>query len=457
MKQKKELILPIATFLVVGIILSGLYIIVSKQAATQNRERYRYIAASQSNMIRDCIDTVLARAYTLGALVFDNDGSTAFFDRQAERIYQETKNDTGISLKNIAIAPDGVVEKVYPASGNEALTGFNFMDASKPGNAEAIAAYQRGSLVITNPFDLVQGGTGLAGRLPVFLPADGEKEAFWGLVTVTMDFHELIDTINLRNLSNMGINYELWYKNDNGERTSMAASERMPIDPVSYEFSIDNLTWYLDVSPADGWIDYEETAVVFCVIFAVALLIALLLLNRGQIKKANEKLQRLAHLDSLTSCYSRHYVNTILLNQRNGSWNDPDSRYSLAIIDIDNFKNINDSYGHDTGDRAIIAIAQVLEDNSKHANGDCVIRHGGDEFVLLFNDVTNERFISKLASIVSDVRKIRFPDLPDMRLSVSIGGEYYSDPETSLYYNMIRRADEKLYQAKKNGKDQYVL
>ena len=176
MKQKKELILPIATFLVVGIILSGLYIIVSKQAATQNRERYRYIAASQSNMIRDCIDTVLARAYTLSALVFDNDGSTAFFDRQAERIYQETKNDTGISLKNIAIAPDGVVEKVYPASGNEALTGFNFMDASKPGNAEAIAAYQRGSLVITNPFDLVQGGTGLAGRLPVFSPQTGKRK-----------------------------------------------------------------------------------------------------------------------------------------------------------------------------------------------------------------------------------------------------------------------------------------
>lgn len=71
--------------------------------------------------------------------------------------------------------------------------------------------------------------------------------------------------------------------------------------------------------------------------------------------------------------------------------------------------------------------------------------------------MTNERFISKLASIVADVRKIRFPDMPDMRLSVSIGGEYYSDPETSLYYNMIRRADEKLYQAKKNGKDQYVL
>lgn len=95
MKQKKELILPIATFLVVGIILSGLYIIVSKQAATQNRERYRYIAASQSNMIRDCIDTVLARAYTLGALVFDNDGSTAFSTDRPNAFIRKPKTIQG--------------------------------------------------------------------------------------------------------------------------------------------------------------------------------------------------------------------------------------------------------------------------------------------------------------------------------------------------------------------------
>lgn len=140
----------------------------------------------------------------------------------------------------------------------------------------------------------------------------------------------------------------------------MAASERMPIDPVSYEFSIDNLTWYLDVSPADGWIDYEETAVAFCVIFAVALFIALLLHNRGQIKKVNEKLQRLAHLDSLTSCYSRHYVNTILPNQRNGSWNDPDSRYSLAIIDIDNFKTSTTATGTIPGTKPLSPLPRYL-------------------------------------------------------------------------------------------------
>lgn len=456
MKKKQGTILSIATFLIVSIILSGLYMLVLKKSVAESRERYRYIAVNQSNIIRDSIDAVLARSFTLSTLVHDNDGGTAFFDRQAERIYQETKKDTGITLKNIAVAPGGIVEKAYPVAGNEALIGFDFMDETKPGNQEAIAAYQRGELVITNPFHLVQGGVGLAGRLPVFLDNDGKTD-FWGLVTVTMDFDEMLGTIDLINLTNMGIDYELWYKNTDGERVTLSTSDQKPQNPVSYEIALRNLNWYFDVSPSNGWVDDSEAVIVFCIIFSLALLIALLLVNRGQIKRANEELRRLAHLDSLTSCYSRHYVNTVLLDQRDGSWNDPDARYSLVIIDIDNFKSINDTYGHDVGDRALIAISRVLEDNSKHSNGDCVIRHGGDEFIILFNDVTRARFIKKLDSILNDVRKIHFPDIKDIHFTVSMGGDYYISPEESTYYKMVHRADEKLYQAKESGRDQYAL
>lgn len=456
LKHKEETVVSIATFLIISIIFSGLYIITEKQSIAQNRERYRYIAASQSNRIRACADTVLARVYTLSALVNDNNGDTDFFERQAERIYKETEADTGVTLKNIALAPNGIVEKVFPETGNEALVGFDFMDESKAGNAEAIAAYQRGELIATNPFELVQGGNGMAGRLPVFLTDNGSTK-FWGLVTVTMDFDELLKSIDMKVLSNMGNDYELWYKDEQGKRVVMDASENAPQKSVSYEFAINNLVWHLDVAPSEGWLDYAESCIAFLFIAAFALLITLLVLNRIQIKKANEKLLRLAHLDSLTSCYSRHYVNTILLSRNDGEWNDPSVKYSLAIVDIDNFKSINDTYGHDTGDRAIMAIAQVLLDNSKGANGDCVIRHGGDEFIILFNDVTRERFVDKLESIVKDVRNIHFADIPSMHLSVSIGGEYYSGKEESRYYTMVRKADEKLYTAKENGRNQYIL
>lgn len=453
MKNRREIILPTTIFFIINMLLSGCYMFIANQTITQNRERYRYIAANQSNVIRDCIDTVLARVYTLSSFVNDNDGDMAFFDRQAARIYDETAKDTGISLKNIAVAPNGIVEKVYPLQGNKMLVGFNFMDNSKKGNTEAITAYQKGELVITNPFELVQGGNGMAGRLPVFLNSGD----FWGIVTVTLDFEELLSAIDLGNLSNMGVNYTLWYKGEDGNRVVIDASSQLPDVPVSYEFSIANLNWYLDVSPATGWTDHTEMASVFTVIIAIALLVALLIRNRERLTAANEKLRRLAHLDSLTSCYSRHYVNTILLNPRNGLWADKTAKYSLAIIDIDHFKQINDTYGHDVGDQAIIAIGRVLQENIKHANGDCVIRHGGDEFIVLFNDVSKERFITKLETIVKKTREIRFAENPDMRLTVSVGGEFYEDTEVALYYDMIRKADEKLYSAKEHGRDQYVV
>ena len=166
---------------------------------------------------------------------------------------------------------------------------------------------------------------------------------------------------------------------------------------------------------------------------------------------------RLAHLDALTSCFSRQYVNSVLVNQISGNWNNPRAKYSIAIIDIDWFKSINDTFGHAIGDRALIAVATVLLNNCKYEDGDCVIRHGGDEFVLLMNDVTPERFTRMLKNIVEQVRDIRFDDYPDLHLSISVGGAIYESSEISLYYNALKNADEKLYLAKSLGRNQFAL
>lgn len=456
MRMKRNWVLPIIVFFLVGTMLSGLYLSMTQEAVAQNRKRYEYIAKNESNIIRDYFDVIMARAYTLGALITGSNGDVDIFDQAAEQIYLETLNHTGIPLKNIAVAPNGVVEKVYPMDGNEELIGFDFMDESKAGNEEAIAAYRQDKLLVTDPFKLVQGGVGMAGRLPVFLAQNNTSE-FWGLVTVTLDFDAFLKHFELDSLSKAGVSYELWYENDAGQHVTLAASPNATVDPVHHSFSLLNLKWHIDVSPSNGWTGFLEIAVALSIILGVSLLIALLLLDQAHIKQTNKKLERLVHLDSLTSCYSRHYVNTVLVNQRNGRWNDPNFKYSLVIIDIDHFKNINDTYGHEVGDRAIVAIAQLLEDNSKSENGDCVIRHGGDEFIVLFNNVSRERFEKKLRAIARGAEAIHFTDYPDLHLTVSMGGDYYISPEQSLYYDMVRRADKNLYFSKESGRNQFVL
>lgn len=206
--RKRDFLLPSAVFILLSLVLSILFLLLENKNVVEEKERYVYIATNQANNMKDSVDKAIARVYTFSALIRNNDGDTLFFDTEAPIIYEEIKNDSGIPIKNVAIAPQGVVEKVYPMDGNEQLIGFNFMDISKPGNIEAVEAYEKGEVVVTNPFDLVQGGKGMASRLPVMITKD-DKEEFWGLVTVTLDFDRMMESFDLDNLSKQKVNYSL--------------------------------------------------------------------------------------------------------------------------------------------------------------------------------------------------------------------------------------------------------
>lgn len=455
--RKKDTLIPASIFLLLSVVLSSFFVLVERQIVYQVREQYQYMAANQINLIKNGVDTSLSRVYTFKAMVKDHEGDTSFFDRQAREIYEETVEQTGIRLKNVAIAPGGVVEKVYPLAGNEALIGFDFMDEAQEGNAEAVKAYEKDMLVVTHPFELVQGGIGMGGRFPVFLEDENGMEVFWGLVTVTMDFEEVLKAFKLESLANMGASYELWYQKEGGERVTLASSQERHEDVVSFQFSIQNLIWHLDVAPKNGWYDTVEIGMGVAVIVAISMLIAILLYDKVQIKKANEQLEYVAHRDGLTGCYSRQYVNNILVDRDSGRWKAEGRKYSLAILDIDHFKYVNDNYGHELGDKAMQAISRVLLHQVKEEKEDCVIRHGGDEFILLYNDITKDCFRDKLESVLQEVQELWFEEYPDMKLSVSIGGLHWSDAESTLYSDMVRQADRQLYRAKENGRNQYVL
>ncbi|MDD4371175.1 MAG: diguanylate cyclase [Anaerostipes sp.] len=452
----KHYIQPIVVFLTLNIVLMGLFVLAERKIVFETKENYRYIAANQSNIMRDSVDTAIARVYTFSALIRANNGKTDFFDNQVEFIYKEISQDSGIPVKNIAIAPNGIVKKVYPLAANESFLNFDFMDTSQEGNDEAVKAYKEGKVVVTNPFKLVQGGVGMAGRLPVFTKKNG-KNSFWGLITVTLDFDKMIQSFHLHNLEEQGVNYKLWYEDEKGKKVTLTASKKEAVEPVSYEFDIQNLKWHLDVAPKGHWYSRTQGAAILIVILGISLLIALLLVDKIKIRNVNEKLEQLAHLDGLTKCYSRHYLNTVLINHGTGEWNDPRAKYSLAIVDIDNFKNINDTYGHNVGDQAIRAVVHVLQRYVRAINGDCVIRQGGDEFTIIWNHISKERFQKKLEGIVKDVEKIKFSQYEEIHLTISIGGESYAAQGSTRYSDLLSKADKKLYVAKENGRNQYVI
>ena len=151
---------------------------------------------------------------------------------------------------------------------------------------------------------------------------------------------------------------------------------------------------------------------------------------------------RQVYTDSLTKVFNRRYCDD-RLRRLSGE-------YALAMIDIDNLKQINDCLGHPAGDTAIYHTAQAIRAILR--SQDELVRYGGDEFLLLFHNLPQNILRRKLEDICRAVRALRVADLPELRITVSIGGVYAAGQISEL----VEKADLALYRAKAQ-KDSAVL
>ena len=146
-----------------------------------------------------------------------------------------------------------------------------------------------------------------------------------------------------------------------------------------------------------------------------------------------EETLELLYTDALTGVYNRrYYEDYILLHEIQ----------NLSVIDIDNFKAINDSYGHFVGDIVLQKIAKLI--CSSVGKGDTVIRYGGDEFIIIFWNLPIALFTKRLEKIRNSVSEMKLADYPNLTVSVSIGGVYEKGGAAELFIT----ADELMYQAK---------
>ena len=139
-------------------------------------------------------------------------------------------------------------------------------------------------------------------------------------------------------------------------------------------------------------------------------------------------------LDPVTDTYSRRYYETYRAHL--------EGMESIAIIDANRFKQVNDSFGHPAGDAVLREIARSIKGCIRKT--DILIRYGGDEFLLLFPKMSEEILERKMQEISEAVENIRIADYPELRLSISIGGVTGVHPITEA----IRQADLRMYAQK---------
>lgn len=165
-------------------------------------------------------------------------------------------------------------------------------------------------------------------------------------------------------------------------------------------------------------------------------------------KKQKQELYELAQKDALTGLYNKAAINTLV--ERRIAREDVLGFQALFIIDVDYFKEVNDTYGHLTGDSVLSDVAVALKENVR--NTDLVGRIGGDEFLVYLYEVSGEEAALKKAEHLRDnLRKIT-PKVGAPSITCSIGGIVFLQQEVD-YQALYKKADKALYYRKKNGRD----
>ena len=156
--------------------------------------------------------------------------------------------------------------------------------------------------------------------------------------------------------------------------------------------------------------------------------------SRKQQNRINALMNEKVYTDSLSRVMNRKYFDEKLSSQ---------NCLALVIADIDLFKGINDNYGHQCGDEAIAAVASLLQSTVRSM--DCVVRYGGDEFLISFKGIKPDVLKTRLEQMCAAAGKIQLPGYPDVKLSMSFGGTFGN----GIVSDMFSFADKALYESKK--------
>ncbi|MCB5261831.1 MAG: sensor domain-containing diguanylate cyclase [Candidatus Cloacimonetes bacterium] len=168
-----------------------------------------------------------------------------------------------------------------------------------------------------------------------------------------------------------------------------------------------------------------------------------------ELQEAMKKLQAMARKDPLTSLYNRRVLEEAIETEIRRSSRSKKG-LGVAMCDIDNFKIVNDTYGHDCGDIVLVQLAKVLRSNIRIS--DIVGRWGGEEFLLVLPETTVKGAMGVIERIRKAVSEMRINcSEKEINLTISLGMSYQS--ENPQRESIVAEADKALYRAKKDGKN----
>lgn len=408
------------------------------------RVKLESIARSQRDNLQSDLLRLIFKTETLNALVIDNNGNIQEFERVAAALRDD---DT---IQAFVLAPGGTIDKVYPYTpANSLLVGQDMLDGNM-GSHEAVTARHGAPLTLAGPVLLPNGDAALVGRLSVFLPDASGRPQYWGIAAILLRFPDVMTASDLYMLDSMNIDFGLWRTSPHkGEALLIAGNADSEKDAGSIDMPVTilNAHWLIRMSSGVAWYRSLESWLYVGMSVLLSLFLATLVQRNHDLTQIRTYLEAIAYRDALTGALNRRGLFEELQRRIAA----PISKnFTLYYVDLNNFKGINDTYGHEAGDRVLQLFAEVVRAHAPvtHILG----RMGGDEFVLLLNgNPSRERDKAAFARMRADLAK----GLPELNIpgpfTFSMGSAVY--PDSALTVDaLLSCADTAMYQDKERAK-----
>jgi diguanylate cyclase (GGDEF)-like protein len=354
-------------------------------------------------------------------------------------------------IRNIAAAPNSIIQWVYPFENNQEVIGLDYRELPKqyPG---VLKAKESGQVVIAGPLQLVQGGIGLIGRLPVYIKNKSGEREFWGIVAAVINVDAFYRSAGLYD-SSLGLEFAIRGKDGAGDKGETFYGDMNLFDndqSVLMNVFIPGGFWQIAARPIGGWSVSSKPIIFIYVLGLISIFLAILSYrirrtHESQRRENEQYVSYLAYHDSLTGLPNRAQFMEELDRELSHAQRTKNI-IALLMLDLDHFKHINDTMGHAAGDQILIEVSRRLKDRVRKE--DHMARLGGDEFAIIQRDLnTLEDAVSfgqELLTTLSQPYEIK---QTKFQSGVSIGIAIWQ-PGRPIDANLLEQADIALYKAK---------
>lgn len=436
--MKKKTIVPLIVFLVGICLLSVFTYNTNVQIQKDRRTIAKLNVETYGQRIENDIENGIETTDTLKQVLINGNGQIINFSKIAENLMS-------YSIQSVQLAPNGVVTEIYPEEGNEAGK-IDLLKDSKRGKISNYAK-DHNITIIQGPIKLKQGGSGLVVRNPIYLEDENGQEYFWGFTIVILRVPEIFeDSTNA--LSKFKYNYRL------SREASVLDKKYVEVDancdkmirPVTYNLTVGKEKWKLEIMPRAGWSNSTTLYLIFFGGLSLVLLLTEIIRVLFLLDERRVELKELAHKDGLTKLYNRYGFDEMAEKMIK---KDPEAYYVAALLDVDDFKLINDMYGHAYGDKALISLAENMR---KFFPSSALLgRNGGDEFCILLPNCTMEEVKESLIEFTKTPKTFSYKG-QTYSFCISLG--YAEYPNNAIERSQLMRcADTALYEVKLHGKN----